>query len=240
MDNFWKKYKEYIILIIASVILGAVFTFTAKYLLGEISAKNDGIEKETIDHRESEKRLSEISNLREQFEIIEQEKSKLAVFASQDQTIALIKEMEKIAEETNNEIVIEKVEIQDENSKKKTKNKTAPNKSGEAGKEFNFPSENYISAKINLQGSYNDAVNFIRKIENMNYCADIISIQMSARESKLVSQPSEIHSKKSSLLVGKNPILENNKDKVAIRETTGEAIIDSVLELVFYVEKEAI
>ena len=96
MNNFWKKHKEYIILITASVILGGAFIFAVKYLLEEISAKNDSIEREIIDYRESEKRLLEIPHLREQFKIIEQEKDKLTVFASQDQTIALIKEMEKI------------------------------------------------------------------------------------------------------------------------------------------------
>jgi len=237
MNIFWKKYKEYAILIIVPVILGVISAFIISYLAGEISAKNDSIEREIIDHEEREKRLKEISSLEKQFEMIEKEKSKLEVFVSRDQIITLIKKLEETAEETGNEAAIEEVEIQDENSKKELKNKSAAGGAGKDKKEFSFPSDNYIKVKVSLRGSYNDAVNFIRKIENMNYCSDIIFFQLLVEKNELAGQLSGSYSKKSGFLVGKNPSIKNSKGEIATRESTGEALIKSVLEIVFYLNE---
>lgn len=237
MNIFWKKYKEYTILIIAPVILGVISAFIISCLMEEMSAKNDSIEKEVIDHEEREKRLKEISILEKQFEIIEKEKNKLEVFVSHDQMIVLMKELEKIAEETGNEAVIEEVEVQDESSKKDPKNKSAVGSASENKKEFNFLSDDYIKVKLSLHGSYNDAVNFVRKIENMNYCSDIVSFQMLAEKNELAGQPSGSYSKKSSFLVEKSPSIENSKGEIATKENTEEALIGSVLEIAFYLNE---
>ena len=241
MNVFWKKHKEYIILIAIPIVSGAVFAFAAKYLIEEISSKNDDIKKEIIDHEERKKRLAEISNLEDQFKTIEKEKEKLEVFASQDKIISLIKELEEIAAETGNEAAIEKVEIQDENSKKEPKSKNTARNAGKNKKDLTFPKipdNNYVEIGVKLQGSYNDAVNFIRKIENMNYCSDIISFQMSVREKGLTEQSSnKPYSRKSDFLVGKNSGSENNKNKIIVKKSTGESIINSALEIIFYLNK---
>jgi len=237
MNIFWKKYKEYAILIIAPVILGVISAFIINYLVEEMSAKNDSIEKEVIDHEEREKRLKEISILEKQFEAIEKEKSKLEVFVSYDQMIALIKELEKIAGETDNEVAIEEVEVQDESSKKEPKSKGAAGSTGENKNEFNFLSDNYIRIKINLKGSYNNAINFIRRIENMSYCSDIISLQLLVEKNEFASQPSESYSKKSNFLVGKSPDIKNSKGEIVAKENAEETLIKSILEIAFYLNE---
>jgi len=112
MNIFWKKRKEYIILITAPIIVGIVFAFIISHLMKEMSVKSNNIEKEIIDYQEREKKLEEMSSLEKKFEMIEKEKNKLGVFASRDQIVALMKELEKMIGDTGNKAVIEEVEAQ--------------------------------------------------------------------------------------------------------------------------------
>ena len=122
--------------------------------------------------------MEEISNFERQTTKIETKKEKLQVFVSQNEIINLIKRLEKTAAETGNEAIIEDVEIKNEKAKKESKNKKIRKNTEKNKKMFSLPSNNYIKIKINLRGSYNDFINFVRKIENMDYYSDIISLHL--------------------------------------------------------------
>ncbi len=233
MKDFWKKYKEYIYLFIFPIILGIISIFSIKYLTDSISAKNNEIEKELINNEEREKRIKNISTIEKQFKMIEEEKDKLNVFITQDQVISLIKKMEHLSEETGNEIIIEEVMISDEN----TKDEAAPQKTADDKNDSEIISDNYIQIKISLRGSYGDAVNFIKKIENINYCSDIISLKLTAQKKESAEQLPKTYTTREEFTIGGN-LSSNRVKETNLNKNNQEAIINSLFEIVFYLENQ--
>lgn len=233
MNIFWKKYKNFLILAALLAFFGGAFFLGIRYLLKEISANNENIKKETINHEERQKRLAEIPELKSQFEMVEKENNKFEIILSQNQIITLIKNLEEIAGETGNEMVIEDMEIKNGEDEKKAKKKGG-GKSEEGEKKLSVDlTGNYVSMKIKLRGNYNSALNFIEKVENMNYCADIISLQLSAEESGMASRTSGTLLSVSPF-VERIPMSGDETNKAKTKENTDEAVINSVLGAIVY------
>ena len=231
MNIFWKKYKNFLILAVLLAFFGGAFFLGISYLMKEINVNNESIKKEIIDHEERQKRLAEIPELRNQFETVERENGKFEITLSQNQMIVLIEKLEEIARGTGNQMTIEDMEIKNEEDEKKAKKKSS-GKSGEDKKKLSVDLVgSYVSMKIKLHGSYNNALNFIEKVENMNYCADIISLQ-------LLTENRDAINRTSGALLSVNPFIERGSvpkskaSKAEAEEYTGEVFIDSVLDIV--------
>jgi hypothetical protein len=236
MDIFSKKYKGFLILAALLALFGAVSFLGIRYLMKEMRTNNENIKKEIINQEEREKRLAEAPCLRDQFEIIEKENDKFEVILSQNQIITLIKKIEVIAEETGNEMTIENMEIKNEESEKEAVKKGG-GKSKESEKELLTElTGDYASMEIKLRGSYNNALNFIEKMENMSYCADIISLQMLAEKDEAASQASGAFLSVSPF-AERSSATKSRTSEIKLREETGEAIINSVLDAVVYFER---
>lgn len=233
MNIFWKKYKNFLVLAALLAFFGGVFFLGIKYLMKEINANNENIKKETINHEERQKRLAEIPELKNQFEMVERESDKIKITLSQNQIIVLIKKLEEIARGTGNEMVIEDMEIKNKEDEKKAKKKNGGKGEKSEEKLSIDLTGNYVSMKIKLRGNYNSALNFIEKMENMNYCADIISLQLSTGETDAVSRTSGTLLSVSPF-VERSPMSGSETNKAKAEEDAGEAVIDSILDTVVY------
>ncbi|GBE16494.1 hypothetical protein BMS3Abin15_00315 [bacterium BMS3Abin15] len=216
MKTIWNKYKELIIIIVYVLILAAVFNFVIKPFTKSVNSKIEKVQEKTVDQERRMKKLNELAKLKEQFEMIQREKENIQILVSPNNLVALIEGIEKVAEETNNKVIISAEE------KKKSENSK---KEKEESLIANLPSENYLKMNILLSGSYNSIVDFIRKVENMRYWSDIISINISNKELSLTSRRS-----------GSSPFISPGgaSDEEEKFFETGD--ISSILEIVFYLK----
>jgi Tfp pilus assembly protein PilO len=226
IKNIWIKYKEYILILIYIVILFTLFYFVIKPMIGRIDYNANLIQEKITVQENFKRKLGMVAASKEQTEAIEKDEGKINVFIPRDQEIDLIEKIEKIAEETDNKISIEAVD--DKNIDSSTKAKTVSNKVKEENKDdlkINTNNNDFIKFRITILGKYDNLVSFVKKIENMEYWSDIVSLKVSYKEPE------------------KNPILsENSTDSTGLYEdseektsiVTEEETASSILEAIFY------
>jgi len=214
MADKWKKYKEYIVSVLFFVVLILVYIFIVRPLAAKIGENTDEIQKKIADRTVYEEKTKNLTKIKEQAEIYRKNEDYVKnVLARQDQVVELVEELEKLAKDTGNEI---KIEI---NEEKKEKDKKAK-KDEESIK---LPSENYLQMKILVYGKYRDIFNFIKKLENINFWNDIISLNITKRETSQFSRPDNVS-------IFENPGGINPSNEQASKNVT------AVMEAVFYLE----
>lgn len=225
MKNIWKKYKIYLSILIYLFFIGLVYFLLVRPLLAEIKDKNNKIQEKISDQEIKAEKLAEIPSLRSQFDMINNEEDKINVSFNRESAVMLIEKLEKVSEETGNEIKIELVEekadIKNPGNSKKTESKEGDNLVS------SLPSDNYIKMRIKLSGEYENLLDFIRRLENMEYYSDVISIKATKEQEKISNQAPI-----SSPFEGEDLI---NEEKTSIEEKNR---ISSILEVVFYLENK--
>lgn len=226
MRKFFKKYKVATALFIYLLLIGTIFYFAVKPLLSGIKSGNAKIQETLADQEIKKNRLGELPKLREQYEMAKKEEGSLVPLLTEDKAVELIEKMEKMAEDTGNEMTIE---VRDN----KEKNSVVPKKSGKIdeakGIIANLPSGDYLEMKIMLSGGYDNLISFIKKIETMEYYADIISFDISAKPEEIAKQPPSLFESSTGKKTGQN----QEKAVSASQET----ILDSTINVVFYIKK---
>jgi hypothetical protein len=226
MNNSISKNKILITVFLYPVFLAVIFYFTANYLLSEINNKNTLIQKNIVDQEKKEKRLSEIPKMKEQYQMALDEEKKFIPLINENKAVELIEELEKLAQNSGN-----KINIEIQNSVKTTVSKTRNDKGDKDDKiqsiAESLPGGDYLSLKINLQGSYNQLLDFIEKFEALSYYSDIISldIKFEEKEKAPASSPFAQTSENAT---------ENNGGEQAASQATS---LDSSISAVFYLEK---
>lgn len=216
MKIFWKKYREIIVVLAYILLLGLLFNFAIRPLLAGISQNIEKMQKETIDQERRLGKIKEASGLEKQSERIKKEAENMRVLAERDRIVALLEMIEKIAEETGNEIEI------------KTNDEKAVG-TEKGGKDLiaQLPTDKFIKMKITVSGKYANFANFVRKIESMKYWADIISLRIAA------SEPDSPIDKPSS-----SPFQKSVPDSASKKEkNAASAGVIAEVESVFYLDE---
>ncbi len=221
MKILWNKYKELIAIITYVIILAALFYFVIKPFAESVNSKIEKVQEKTVNQERQMKKLNELAELKEQFEMIQREKENIQVLISPNNLVALIEEIEKVAEETNNKIIISAEE------KKKTK-KSKDSKNDEKKEDLiaNLPSDKYLKMNILLSGSYNSIIDFIRKVENIKYWSDIVSINISNKELGFANRRS-----------GSSPFISSRGESDDEEKFFEPGDISSILGIVFYLKE---
>ncbi|MCK9379178.1 MAG: hypothetical protein M0P97_03495 [Candidatus Moranbacteria bacterium] len=222
MKKFWKKQKQNVFIIgLPLIMVGFVF-FLIIPQMKEIDLQINETQKVIANHDAREKKIAEIEKMRQQYALIDENKGNVGVLFSPDKIVEVIEKIEKMAEETDNEIAIEIDDKKNDVSVKKTEK-------SKSDKILQPALENYITVRIRLTGSYRNLVNFVNKVENFDYYADIFSIQITTEEPANISQ---INSRINPFVGGESS--ENKSEVKKITNDQGERIIFSNLELLFY------
>lgn len=223
MQEFWKKYKEFIALTGYALVLASLFNFGAKPLMKSISERADRIQEEIIDQERRANKLGELSKLREQAGVIKSEEENMRVLISRDQVVALLEEIEKNAQVSGSGVAIE-IEEESQPVKKEEQKSGESQKKMIGGLVFN----NYIKMKISLSGKYNNCVKFIHKIENTKYWSDIISLKVSGSKPSLQSREE-----------GLSPFqrLAEKKAGETKEKIAENSNVNVVIEMAFYLEE---
>ncbi len=213
MKNFWSNFKEWIIIGLYFIFMGAFLGFGINFFVKEIDEKKDKIQELNIDQERKTKRLGELATLREQFEFVSREEGKIIEVFNKDNVVELIRNLEKIGSMTENKVSIEDIsEVKAEKD-----NKSSSSKKEEAT--AILPGKGHLKARIKLEGEYNNLIKFIDKMENMEYHNDLVSLSVSGKEKKVQ--------------IG-NPFAK--EEEVIEPEKTSENLIESSLEAVFYIK----
>lgn len=225
MKIIWEKYKEIFILLAYVAVLAVLFAFIIKPLFFQIQEKRRYAEEKTVEQEITRKKINELPQLKERMDVVKQEDAKLNVFFSQDKALSLIKRLENLAAETGNEISIEIIKEFGINNieTKKTQIK-------ETGIINELPDKDFLLMRLNLDGDFNSTVEFIRKIESMDYFSDIIAVKLSKDENSKEVDAGSVSTFFSSNVTEKEPVVPQDINKL-------ENPLKIVLDIVFYQEK---
>lgn len=212
MKDTLKKNKIALSFLIFATLACLFYLFALRNLYSDINEKQEKIQEKIAEREITEEKIRSLPEIREKISSIKEEENKIKNLISKDQAVELIKELENLAENTGNEINFSIIE-QDKNKKKDDKKKDP---------EIKIPSENYLEIKISLEGNESSVFNFIKKMENIHYWNDIISIQIKTFEKEMEAAAS----------IGTSPVPETNSEK-AKKKYHG---ITADLDTVFYTE----
>ncbi len=224
MINFWKKQNQSI-LIFGLPIVGLFIVF---FLIipqkKNIDDKTNEIQKMIARHEDKSKKISEIDKMRQQYELIEKNAENMGVVFFSEKVVEVIEKIERIAEETENKISIEIDEgKEDKEDKKKSTDSKKQNET------LKPATENYITVKIRLEGSFRSLLEFVNKIEKFDYYADIFSLQTTINKPASASYSG---SYANPFVGGSEAPKEKEIEKLTNEQ--GERIIYSTLDVLFY------
>jgi F0F1-type ATP synthase membrane subunit b/b' len=246
MKNFLKKWRELLTLIVFFLTAGSFVYFLLMPIYNNIVSRRDQIQEELASQELQEKKLSEIPKIKQQYDWLKNEENKLNVLLKKEDAVVLIEKLEKIAENTNNEIKIEVVEnkqpdkkttaavaTQDDVESPKTNTGIKAVKPKEEDKTIlgNLPSKDYLEMKIILTGDYNSILRFLKNLEKMEYYNDVISFQFKLKNDLKIgsSFQSGVTPFSSSVETGSTADIEGSTD-------TGKKI-EANFDTLFYLSK---
>lgn len=227
-NKFLKKYKVYIIISILFVIWGCFVFFIILPSVKLLQADFDAVQMKFLEMKVNDEKLGNVSVLKEKFDKVDSERNNLEVIFSKDNIVELVRELEAIAQKTENTIT---VSVDEENKSLVEVNK---GKAGANSKENEFlkllPSENYLTLKIGLKGDYNSLIKFIDKLNSIKYYNTVIGF-------KIVSEKISLEDKNETDGSGDEiSVLNSGNNEVAIapKEEKEKLILSSDLSVIFY------
>lgn len=222
------KYKEKIIPIVYALIIFGVLYFSLRPLLAGINDKADRIQEEALDEEARQKKMNGLTQLKADFQKVQEKKEALGVLLPESETVSLIKEIEKIAEETGNEI---KIEIEEKTKEKevtkKAKKEAADSEKKEKDIIDTFPAKNQLKMKISLFGTYNSVAYLVDRIENMRYWSGITAIQIFNHDLRGLDNSSTARSPFVSMGVS-----DKKSEVVRVKEK-----MSAIIDVVFFMEE---
>lgn len=223
MKDFWKKYKIYLAILIYLIIIGLIGFFIARPMVLATKEKSDQIQQKIAIQERKEEKLRELPSIRNQYEEVKSQEDKITISLNKENVVNLVEKLERISEETGNKI---KMELKENDSDSKKNNNSAKNSKEEKDILIgDLPSDEYVKMKIILYGRYENFLNFLNKVENMEFYSDVISIA--------VKRASE-----NGPGLSKNPFTGTNE---LVSEEADSGNIDKIysqLEVVFYLENK--
>lgn len=240
MNLFWKQYKEYIV-VIGIVLFGIACVWYGVLPMHEkIRDRMNRMQELIADREMRNESVANVSNLREQKELVSQKEDRLNVVIPRSDIVDLVKVIEGIAKETGNTIVID---AKDKNTASATsararkENTPAGSDSKDAPESLagSLPSEHRLGITIELTGNYGNIVQFLRKFESMPYQTDVLAVFLSVEQDTSSPAPS-----RSALFSPAAPVMPDGAGVAVADVAVSEQPlpIKAVLDTVVYVNED--
>jgi type IV pilus assembly protein PilO len=169
MQKFLKKYYIYVIFIaaVAIAVFYAIYQIFHTYQL--IKDESITLKQAQMDNSLAEEYIQNVHIFQKNADYINAniEKFDVLMVNDDDSKVRLFSTLEEMATATGNQNIVLSVK------------KPSPQKSKDA-KEATIITpqvDDYLNINVTLVGNYNDLIAFLRKIENMSYMTDILSIK---------------------------------------------------------------
>ncbi len=229
---FLFKNRTYFLVVILLIVIFLLVFFFVKPALKELDNNAVLIQKKKLDIQVKNNKISKIPELKKKFYVVNANKEKLDVLFVKDNIVNLVKELESMAEDTNNEISIKIPEEKNKNTQKNLKKKNNEEYDLMEG----FTDDDYFKLQINLVGNYESLLRFIYKLNNMRYYAKIVSFNILVDEISI--KQNDAKNKKNvnpglfkQAIVGSGD--NNNFDNIDEKQK----ILKTNLDVIFYLKK---
>ncbi|HCP08649.1 MAG TPA: hypothetical protein DIT25_02540 [Candidatus Moranbacteria bacterium] len=173
MEKFWRKYSNSASIVIFFMLIPAVFFWSVLPLAKDIRMNSEEIQKKMIDDNLNRARISKIPEMEKLGTMLSENKERLDVIMSGSSEVDFIRNIESLAEETQNKIDLK---IEDASAPKQ---RTAPVKKDESEIKNSLLYESFFTMQIIVEGKFANVVNFMHKLENSGYYANILSLSLS-------------------------------------------------------------
>lgn len=213
MKDFFKKYNIQSIISIYIVVVFVAFYFLVMPTINEIRDTANKINQEKIAGELREEQLMTVSTMEDNYNKFKENEDSFNIVIDPKNEVELIKELERIAEQTGNKIELKIQE--DGDTKPKTKQKAV-----EGDIKDSLKNSNYLSILIAIEGDHASLINFINKIENYKKTINIISISSEKKEINY-----ENNSNPASVTAAIKTGMENKE------------VINSIFDVVVYIKK---
>src|SRR3990172_790987 len=161
MKDIWKKYKLWISLLAYAAAAVLLLFFLANPLIQKIKQKSEEIQKRTVDSEINLARISKLPEMRTVHEAFVQEEPNLNIIVDSSQEVDFIKKLENYTDQ----------DVSKKPAAGKDKNETDEIRAS-------LPYGKYLVVQVILEGSYDNFLNFIYKLENFNYFVNVLSVSL--------------------------------------------------------------
>jgi F0F1-type ATP synthase membrane subunit b/b' len=249
MKKILKKYKLWFGIVGFFLVLGLIFVFAVKPLINLIQEKSDNIQRKVIDSEVIKKRIEKIPEMKANQELFRGEGGSLNVIMGASNEVDFIKRLEALAEETGNKI---ELKIDEAELAKKSASVAAPAATNEAESaatssapkkvvkkdpediKANLPSENYLTIQIMLQGGYGNFVNFLRRLENLDFYVNVIALNVTKVEKSGFEQN---QSPNENIFFSADSAPTTTNSDVVSQDEQVKEILKSTIDAVVYISK---
>lgn len=182
MEEFFKRNK--IVLVICGfllVVLPLAF-WSFRFMLKRIQAKADSAQEKVIDNNLEKLKIEKIPEMEKIDAEFEKNKVAIETILKFENKVEFIEYVENLAQETNNKVelkVLADSQVEDDAiSKAKTKTVAKKKEAEKKTIEDSLRYKQYITMQIDLEGDYAGFLNFVHKLENNKYYANILSFNL--------------------------------------------------------------
>lgn len=201
MTDFWKKYREYIVIVVFMAVFFGVVQFGIVTLFRRNLNTMNALQENLVDRKIFEEDSRQIPNMKVQAETIAAEMNQLDVLLSKDDVVRLAESLEALGstlgvsvsmEAAPDSVIAAFLAVE----KKLTAKSEETSSEGEGGvsskggdKSENMPhllpalpSARTVFVTIKTTGKYPDTVRFLEKIDSMPTLLDILSVNIAPHE----------------------------------------------------------
>lgn len=216
----WRKIRKIMAILIFLALIAGTYVFVAEKIIAKIKARKNQIQEIIAIQEYQRKRMAEIPNMKDDFEMAERSEEKLSSFLDKNNAVDFIQEIESLSEGANSRVAIEVVQAE-----APAKGKATAKDSGIIG---SLPFKDYLQFRIKTAGSFLDLVKFINRLENSMYYADVVSIQINAN-------PEAEREKEKENQESINPFVSRNKANSSDEKSSpiSEEVISSIGVVVY-------
>ncbi len=215
MRAFIQKYYIQLIIIILLVGVLGYALYQSVSVIGRIATESQNLKEIQLRSALMEEFLQRTHVLHKSEIYIEENISYLQVLLPNEDNakVQLFSELERISEDTGNQSITLAVKDVDVKTNTKTKKSTTDNDTSIMPQQ-----DEYLHVSVALVGSYSDLMMFLRKVENMQYLADVTSIAI----------------EKTDDLQSRRLLNEENVEEITARED----LLHSDIDIVFYLDSQ--
>jgi Tfp pilus assembly protein PilO len=191
-DSIWRKYDIFVNIAVFVSVVALIIYFVALPMKQRVADSSDELKKKKIDNEVATGRIARIPEMEKVHGVILKNKDDLDVIFNKNNEVKFIEKLEGLASETGNEISLKMEYVSPADEKKKNATKSVANKDANKEEKIEILEADYLSVQIELTGKYEQMLNFLNKIENMEYVANVVALDLKKEAMEEKSQDAHV------------------------------------------------
>lgn len=176
-NDIWKKYGIWLNVAIFLVVILSLVCFVALPMKQNIADSVDGFKKKKIDNELDAERIAKIPDMEKTHVVISEKRNELDVVLDKNNELNLIEQLESLASETGNGISLQ-IEYVSPNDKNVKAVAAVVDSKSDGVEKIETLNVDRLVVHIALTGNYSQLFNFLNKLENMQYSANVIALDL--------------------------------------------------------------